>query len=259
MRPSTSGWMGLMAPDASGEPTLVAPHHAAAFCRAGLLQHRQFRKVAPLPQTQPPGPTSGRPPDPAGGGRGQIGTPEKEPGKEEPERKPPDLPDLLPSEEEFEKLDWGLGGREDLTSEQKQALEDLLDEFRDVQAANMSEMSTVIGEKFKIPVTDENPIFKHQYRLAYAEKDILKEQVEERLKCGFVRRSVSPWASPTTMPPKKDEHGNWTLKRPCGDYRGLNKVSIPDHYQLPTPEEIFDELAGSTWFTTLDLQMTGLP
>ena len=129
-----------------------------------------------------------------------------------------------------------------------------MDEFRDVQAADMSEMSTVIGEKFKIPVTDDTPIFKHQYRLAYAEKDILKDQVEERLKCGFIRRSVSPWASPTTMPPKKDEHGNWTLKRPCGDYRGLNKVSIPDHYQLPTPEEIFDELAGSTWFTTLDLR-----
>ena len=90
-----------------------------------------------------------------------------------------------------------------------------MDEFRDVQAADMSEMSTVIGEKFKIPVTDETPIFKHQYRLAYAEKDILKDQVEERLKCGFIRRSVSPWASPTTMPPKKDEHGNWTLKRPC--------------------------------------------
>ena len=99
-----------MAPDASGEPTLVAPHHAAAFVRAGLLQHRQFRRVAPLPKTQP-GPASGRPPDPAGGGRGQIGTPQKEPGEEKPEAEPPDLPDLLPSEEEFEKLDWGLGSR----------------------------------------------------------------------------------------------------------------------------------------------------
>ena len=254
MRPTTSGWSGLMAPDASGEPNLVAPHHAAAFARAGLIQPRKFRKAVPLFGSQPTGPASGRPPDPAGGGRGQIGTPENEPGKVKPEGDPPDSSDAQPSEKKFEKLDWGLGGRTDLTAEQKQALEDLLDEFRDVQAADMSEMSTVIGEKFTIPVTDDTPIFKHQYRLAYAERDILKEQVEERLKCGFVRRSVSPWASPTTMPPKKDEHGNWTLKRPCGDYRALNKVSITDHYQLPTPEEIFDELDGSTWFTTLDLR-----
>jgi hypothetical protein len=56
------------------------------------------------------------------------------------------------------------------------------------------------------------------------------------------------------MPPKKDENGNWTLKRPCGDYRVLNKeVSVSDHYQLPTPEEIFDQLSGATIFTTLDL------
>jgi hypothetical protein len=65
---------------------------------------------------------------------------------------------------------------------------------------------------------------------------------------------MSQWASPVTMPPKKDEFGNWTAKRPCGDYRALNKVSVTDHYQLPTPEEIFDAIQGSTWFTTLDLR-----
>jgi hypothetical protein len=57
-----------------------------------------------------------------------------------------------------------------------------------------------------------------------------------------------------TMPPKKDEHGNWTGKRPCGDYRGLNKVTVTDHYQMPTPEEIFAQLNGATIFTTLDLR-----
>jgi hypothetical protein len=65
---------------------------------------------------------------------------------------------------------------------------------------------------------------------------------------------MSQWASPVTMPPKKEEFGNWTAKRPCGDYRALNKVSVTDHYQLPTPEEIFDAIQGSTWFTMLDLR-----
>jgi hypothetical protein len=119
----------------------------------------------------------------------------------------------------------------------------------------MNNMGQVKNETFRIPVTDDTPIFRRQYRLAKAEKEILKEQVEERLEAGFVRPSMSQWASPVTMPPKKDEFGNWTAKRPCSDYRALNKVSVTDHYQLPTPEEIFDAIQGSTWFTTLDLRL----
>jgi hypothetical protein len=56
------------------------------------------------------------------------------------------------------------------------------------------------------------------------------------------------------MPPKKDEHGNWTGKRPCGDYCPVNRVSLTDHDQLSTSEEIFDALSGNTGFTTLDLR-----
>jgi hypothetical protein len=53
------------------------------------------------------------------------------------------------------------------------------------------------------------------------------------------------------MPPKKDENGNWTLKRPCVDYRALNSRTPTDHYPLRTPEEMFDALTDSTVFTTL--------
>jgi hypothetical protein len=112
----------------------------------------------------------------------------------------------------------------------------------------MNEMTQIKDEVFTIPVTDDKPIFWRQYRLAEAEKEILKEQIEERLQAGFIRPPKSPWAAAVTMPPKKDEHGNWTAKRPCGDYRPVNQVSLTDHYQLPTPEEIFDALSGSTWF-----------
>jgi hypothetical protein len=109
----------------------------------------------------------------------------------------------------------------------------------------MEEMTMVQGEKFKIALTDNTPIFRPQYRLTYAEKDILKEQMEKCLKCGFIRPSTSRIAAPVTMPSKKDEHGNWTRKRPCGVYRGLNKVTVTDHYQMPTPEEIVAPLLNS--------------
>ena len=42
--------------------------------------------------------------------------------------------------------------------------------------------------------------------------------------------------------------------RICVDYRQLNKRTVKDAYPLPRPDEIQDQLAGSTIFSALDLQ-----
>jgi hypothetical protein len=106
----------------------------------------------------------------------------------------------------------------------------------------MAEMTTIKDEQFRIPVTDPGPVLQEQYRLSYAEKKILAEQMEERKAAGFIRPSMSEYGAPDPMPPKKDEFGNWTLKRPCCNYRMLNKISVTDRYVLPTPEDIFDNI-----------------
>jgi hypothetical protein len=144
---------------------------------------------------------------------------------------------------------------ENLPPEEITALEEILDEFRNVFAFDASELGIIEGETYHIKLTDETPIFKQQYKLSQAEKEILQEQMEERKAVGFIRTSTSEWAAPVTMPPKKDENGNWTLKKACVDYRVLNSKTPTDHYPLPTPEDIFDALAKSTVFTTLDLRM----
>ena len=51
------------------------------------------------------------------------------------------------------------------------------------------------------------------------------------------------------MVKKKD--GGW---RPCGDYRRLNNVTIPDRYPLPNIADFTSRIAGSTVFSRLDLQ-----
>jgi hypothetical protein len=98
------------------------------------------------------------------------------------------------------------------------ALEEILDEFRDVFAFDASELGIIEGKTYHIKLTDETPIFKQQYKLSQAEKEILQKQMVERKALGFIKNSTSDWAAPMTMPPKKDENGNWTLKRPCVDY-----------------------------------------
>ena len=42
--------------------------------------------------------------------------------------------------------------------------------------------------------------------------------------------------------------------RLCVDYRESNKRTVKDAYPLPHPDEVQDQLAGSTVFSTLNLQ-----
>ena len=68
------------------------------------------------------------------------------------------------------------------------------------------------------------------------------------LKDGIIRPSSSPWSSPVVMVKKKD--GSWHF---CVDYRKVNSVTHKDAYPLPRIDATLDYLAGSTYFTTLDL------
>jgi hypothetical protein len=77
--------------------------------------------------------------------------------------------------------------------------------------------------------------------------------MEERKATGFIRPLMSEYGAPVAMPPKKDEFGNWTLKRPCRDYHMLNKISVTDRYVLPTPEDVFDNIKVAGVYTTLYL------
>ena len=69
------------------------------------------------------------------------------------------------------------------------------------------------------------------------------------LRLGIIEESHSPWMSPAVYVPKKT--GGLRI---CIDYRELNKRTKRDSYPLPLIDEVQDRLAGSTIFSTLDLQ-----
>ena len=65
----------------------------------------------------------------------------------------------------------------------------------------------------------------------------------------IIEGSNSPWMAPAVFVKKKT--GEIQL---CVDHRELNKKTTRDAYPLPLPDEVQDCLAGSSIFSTLDLQ-----
>ena len=92
------------------------------------------------------------------------------------------------------------------------------------------------------------PIKQRPYRLPLTKRKIVEEQIKEMQDAGVIRPSSSPWASPVVLVPKKDGSTRF-----CIDYRKLNSISRSDAYSLPSIQEIFDSMHGTTIFSTMDL------
>ena len=60
--------------------------------------------------------------------------------------------------------------------------------------------------------------------------------------------SLNTWASPIVLVKKKD--GSFRF---CIDFHRLNSATIKDVHPLPRIDDALDTLAGSRWFSTLDL------
>jgi hypothetical protein len=90
-------------------------------------------------------------------------------------------------------------------------------------------------------------VSKTPYRMSAPELKELQMQLEELLKKGYIRPSVSPWGAPVLFVKKKDG----TL-RLCIDFRQLNKYTIKNKYPLPRIDDLFDQLRGAKIFSKID-------
>ena len=86
-------------------------------------------------------------------------------------------------------------------------------------------------------------------RIAANYRTEVEQQLRTMLEMGIIEESSSPWMAPMVLIPKKS--GELRL---CVDYRELNMRTVKDAYPLPCPDEAQDRLAGSSVFSTLDLQ-----
>ena len=90
---------------------------------------------------------------------------------------------------------------------------------------------------------------KTPYIMSRLELKELQMQLEELLKKGYIRPSVSPMGALILFVKNKDG----TL-RLCIDFRELDKTTMKNKYPLPRIDDLFDQLRGSNIFSKIDLR-----
>jgi hypothetical protein len=125
---------------------------------------------------------------------------------------------------------------------------DVLDEFPECKAGNLSEMGVTTLAEMCITLTSDKPINHRPQSFSNCERNEVRQVVADLLANGLIRESQSAYASRVILTTKKTGE-----KRLCVDYRDLNKITVPDQYPTPLIEDHIKRLAGFKYFTSLDL------
>jgi len=125
----------------------------------------------------------------------------------------------------------------------------LLREYNGVFSSGDHDVGLRRAVRHEIPLAAGTvPIRQPTRKLGSEKEKEVSRQVRDLLDHGLIKPAHSAWSSPVVLVQKKDE--SWRF---CADYRKLNSVTIQDAYPLPRIDESLDALAGSKYFSTLDL------
>jgi hypothetical protein len=138
---------------------------------------------------------------------------------------------------------------EGLNGRQKEKLHALLVEFEDVFSTGPADMGRTSLTSYKIDTGSQRPIKQQPRCLPYSKLETAQNAIKEMHEQGVIEPSISLWCAPIVLVKKKDG-----TQRFCVEYRKLNEITKKDSFRLPQIDTTLDALAGSRWFSTLDMK-----
>ncbi|KRZ02482.1 Retrovirus-related Pol polyprotein from transposon opus [Trichinella zimbabwensis] len=123
-------------------------------------------------------------------------------------------------------------------SAQASTLESILRRHSRAISRNYDDLGRTSVVTHRIETGEAQPIKQPPRRLPLAQRSVMERLVGQMLESGVIKPASGPWSSPVVLVRKKN---------------GLNAVSPVDAQPLPRIDDTLDALAGSQWFSTLDL------
>ena len=143
-------------------------------------------------------------------------------------------------------------------------LNTLCDEYSDIFSTHSGDIGYTKLITMDIDTGDHPPVAQRPYNLPLKHLQWVKEELETLENAGIIARSVSPWASPIVIVPKRSQPGEAPQRRLCVDYRVLNSLlptvskahsraqGILSLVPLPKIDKLYARLKGSKFFSSLD-------
>ena len=107
----------------------------------------------------------------------------------------------------------------------------LCNEFEDIFSKSSEDIGHTPLVTMDIDTGDSPPVCQKPYSLPLKHVEWVQKELEILERAGVIQRSMSPWASPIVIVPKKTEPGEPPRRRMCVDYRMLNSLLPPSSFK----------------------------
>ena len=153
---------------------------------------------------------------------------------------------------------WIMGNHPDMSDDDRADFRAMIATHTEDFAMDLSQLGRYKGRAgpMSITLSHTDPIRSGSRKYSHLEAQVRDEKCTELEQHGIIVESTgaTPYVSRCTVAAKKDLSGEWTEKRFCVDYRRINEATAPDKYGLHLPEDLFEQVRGSRFFTKIDLR-----
>ena len=112
----------------------------------------------------------------------------------------------------------------DVSEETKQWFEELKAKYPEVFSLNNEDIGQTQLVNMDIDTGDSPPVCQKLYTLPLKHYSWVQQEIETLEWAGVIKKSISPWASPIVVVPKKFAPGEPPRCRMCIDFRKLNEL-----------------------------------